>query len=532
MNLENRKFLILIISRLGLFGLFHAASIFLHFGQGSSSQFIAFFIYALSVIYFLLWKYVPRGALLYNLQFYLDLASVSVLLHLSGGIDSLFTPAFVLIIVYASLMRGREGGILALTLSVISYTAVVNVGYLVLIPADQAAYRDVFLRIALTVLGLVIVAGLGVYLSERLQRARWQLGTVRGSLQAFKFLHQNIVNSVRSGLITLDLEGHITFLNRAAQEICGDTASELLSQPLSAVFPRHVLERILDSDFQNHSRALRIECPVKNRKGKTVFLGMSCSPLISEKNEKTGFVVSLQDLTEIRALEEKAQFKEKMAAIGELAAGLAHEIRNPLGSMSGSIQILRSELQLSDERGRLVEIVLRESERLNKIVEDFLAYAGPPPSTPKQLVNLSSLVRDTAALCRNNPEFKESHDIAISPTPGPIQCLGNPDQLQQVVWNILRNGLRAMPDGGKLSIELRDENSRTRMSFRDEGIGMTPQEIRKLFQPFHSGFKTGVDLGMAIVYQIIDQHQGHIDIESRQGEGTVVKISLPVSEEG
>ena len=271
---------------------------------------------------------------------------------------------------------------------------------------------------------------------------------------------------------------------------------------------------------------------METRDGSSVFIGMSCSPLSSENEERIGYVVFFRDLTEIRKLEETVQFKEKMAAIGELAAGLAHEIRNPLASMSGSIQILRSELQLSDERARLAEIILRESERLNKILENFLAYAGPPSPVSLQPTDLLPLVQDAVALLKNSPDFnKESHTIKISPHNGPVQCMGNPDQLRQVVWNILNNGLRAMPDGGSLSIELGRENARALLSFRDEGVGMTLEERKKLFQPFHSGFRKGVGLGMAIVYQIIHQHKGQIDVNSRPGEGTVVSIWLPASEE-
>ena len=530
MDQEKRRLLLLIVSRLVLVSLLFFGVALLRPEQALLSRFFAFYTYLLSAVYLLLWKYGKGTALLYKIQFYADLAAVSLLTYFSGGIDTPFTPLYVLIIVYASLMRGREGGIQALVLSILSYGSV-NVSYLVLIPDSRGVYHDAILRIFLTVLGLVTVAVLGVYLSERLKHTRSELGAARGSLQALKVLHQNIVNSIRSGLITFDLYGHITSLNHTAQEICGYRESEVLSQSFSTLFPQAVLERVLNSDFQKNPRALRIECEVKNKSGESRFLGMSCSPLFSEKGEKTGYVAALQDLTEIKQLEEKAQFRKKMAAIGELAAGLAHEIRNPLASIPGSIQILRSELQLSEENGRLFEIVLRESGRLNKIVEDFLIYAGPPPPTPKQSVNLSSLVQDTVSLFRNNPDLKESHAIVISPTQVPVHCLGYPDQLRQVVWNILQNGLRAMPQGGTLSIELRSEHLRTQMSFRDEGIGMSAEEKIKLFQPFHSGFKKGVGLGMAIVYQIVQQHQGLIDIESHRGKGTIVKIWLSANGE-
>ena len=529
---EQRKLLIVIIFRFLLVTLIFVGGMLLRQEQTIIYWPFVAAGYGLSALYLWLWKHSQRTELLYNNQFYTDILFVSLLVLFSGGIDSLFVPFYLLIIVYSSLLRGGEGGTLALALSIISYTAIVNVGVLVPLGTSPGNPSDMMYRISLTILGLVSVAVLGIFLSERLHRTRLHLGLTKGSLLAFQAQYQNIVNSIRSGLLTLDLKGRITSLNQAAQEISGCTERELFEQPLSAIFPETVLEQILSCDFQSNLRPVRIEFDMETRDGRSVFIGMSCSPLSSENEERIGYVVSFRDLTEIKELKETVQFKEKMAAIGELAAGLAHEIRNPLASMSGSIQILRSELQLSDEQARLAEIVLRESERLNKILENFLVYANPPSTVSLQPTDLLSLVQDAVELLKNGPDFKkESHTIKISPHNGPVRCMGNSDQLRQVVWNILNNGLRAMPGGGSLSIELTREDSRALLSFRDEGVGMTLEERKKLFQPFHSGFRKGVGLGMAIVYQIIHQHKGQIDVNSRPGEGTVVSIWLPTSKD-
>ncbi len=210
-----------------------------------------------------------------------------------------------------------------------------------------------------------------------------------------------------------------------------------------------------------------------------------------------------------------------------MAAGLAHEIRNPLGSLWGSIQVLQSELHLSDEKARLFKIIIGECKRLNKIVGDFLVYAGPR-STQLKRIDLLSLVQETVDLFKNSPEFHGRHSIEILPSPEPLRCLADSDQFRQVVWNILQNGVRAMPSGGKLSIQLRQTNSRALLSFTDDGIGMNSKEEKELFQPFLSGFKNGSGLGMAIVYEIIQQHHGKIDIRSQPNAGTVIDISLPL----
>ena len=372
-----RNLLILITLRLLLVNLALGAAAFLTTQQPLLTRYLAPFallVWILSVVYLALWKYGDRPGQLYNLQFYFDLVLISVLIYFSGGINSVFSPFYLLIIVYASLLRHQKGGILALALSTVSYLAIVHLHYLESLSGAGLIepYRPVLYRVSLNMLAFAAVAILGIYLSERLQTARQELG-------AAKVLHQHIVDSIRTGILTLDQKGRITSLNQTAQVICGHRQQEVLLRPLSKIFPQFILETLLTSDLQATSRALRMESWIHNGKNQSLFLGMSFSPLLSQ-NEKLGYIVSFQDLTEIRKREEEVQLKEKMAAIGQISADLAHEIRNPLGSLSGSIQILKSELKLSQEKRRLIEIVLRECHRLNNIIAHFLDYAGPQTS--------------------------------------------------------------------------------------------------------------------------------------------------------
>ena len=509
-------------------------SLVLGFAIFALSQQIAFFeflqpfilsIYVLSVLYMLLWKYGNRPNLTYQIQFFFDLILISILIFISGGINSVFTPFYVLIIVYASLLKRRDGGVIALTLSITSYSGIVHLSYLGWVPGSEVLgpYPLIIYRISLNTLGFMGVAMLGIYLSERLQSARRELGAAR-------MVHQSTVDSIRDGLFTLDEKGKITSFNRAAEEICGFEQDNLLGEPFSELFSQSVLDRILENDFDANPRALHIECWSTNKAGKALFVGMSCSPMKDNETGRTGYIVSLQDLTELKHREEDVQLNEKMAAMGEMAAGLAHEIRNPLGSLSGSIQLLQSDLKLSDEKARLVNIIIRECGRLNNIVRDFLDYAGPRPTHP-QAVDLLTLVRDTVDLFKNSPQFHLIHSIDILPSAEEIRCVADSEQFQQVIWNILQNGVQAMPDGGTLSIQLRHDNTRALLSFHDQGVGMSNEEKKQLFQPFRSGFRKGSGLGMAIVYQIIQKHHGHIDVVSRRNKGTVISISLPLVHE-
>lgn len=514
---------ILIVVRLLVVSLVSAAALSTSVFGPSTSQFLKLFllaVYILSGIYFLFLSYTDRPEELYSIQFFSDLLLLSVLIYSSGGTTSAFSSLYVLVIVYASLIRYRKGAMLAVALSMISYIGIAHLEYLDWIPnAEPTVYSQLVYRSLWNIIGFIAVALLGSYLSERLQKTRQELGAV-------KMLHDNIVNSIRTGLMTLDMEGRITSCNRAASEILGRDPKDLMSSSLDLVFPMHIRETIVSASFQPTSRPLRTECWVSWQHTDPVFVGMSCSPLMSESNEQIGYVLTFQDLTEIKRREEELQLKEKMAAIGQVAAGVAHEIRNPLAALSGSIQILRSELKLKSEHERLIEIVLRECGRLNQTVSDFLTYAGPPPPRFQRL-DLVAQVQQTVAFFQTNPEADHSHVIEITSAPPEAWCLADPDQVSQALWNILQNAVRAMPDGGKIRVRITASKSEVRLSIKDAGIGMTEEEKSKVFQPFHAGFKRGVGLGMAIVYQIMQQHNGRIEIESQRTKGTLVSMCFP-----
>ncbi|HXK59251.1 MAG TPA: ATP-binding protein [Acidobacteriota bacterium] len=488
----------------------------------SMSQFLKLFllaVYILSGIYFLFLRYTDRPGELFFVQFFTDLLLVSLLIYSSGGTASPFSSLYVLIIVYGSLIRYRKGALLAVVLSTILYVGIAHLEYFTSVTSSAAVYSRVVYQSMWNIVGFVAVGLLGSYLSERLVKTRQELG-------AIKRLHENIVNSIRTGLMTLDLEGQITSSNRTAGEILGRDPKELMNRSLDLVFPMHIRESIVSERFQPTSRPLRTECWVNWGGLEPVFVGMSCSPLIAESGEHIGYVLTFQDLTEIKKREQELQLREKMAAIGQVAAGVAHEIRNPLGALSGSLQILRSELELMPEQERLIEIALRECGRLNQTVSDFLTYAGTAP--PRlQRIDLVARVKQTVAFYQNDPEFEDHHVIEVIAERPHVWCLADPDQIAQALWNILQNSARAMPGGGQITVRVTGTGSEARLSVKDAGIGMTEEERSKVFQPFHAGFTKGVGLGMAIVYQIVQQHNGRINIESRPGSGTEVSISFP-----
>jgi two-component system, NtrC family, sensor histidine kinase PilS len=247
-----------------------------------------------------------------------------------------------------------------------------------------------------------------------------------------------------------------------------------------------------------------------------------------------GFLFTFQDVTEAKKREREARVQQRLAAIGEMAAGIAHEIRNPLASMAGSIQVLRDELPLSAEQEQLMSIVLRESERLNDTIKNFLAYARPQRNTLQRL-DLRTIVEETAVLLRNSSECADRHRIDLRTPPDEVTFFGDEAQLRQIVWNLATNGLRAMPSGGALELAVAVEPGPDDASHepavvvrvRDHGVGIAAQEVERIFQPFRGDFTRGSGLGLSIVHRIVSDYAGRIDVTSAPGQGTTVEVRLP-----
>jgi two-component system sensor histidine kinase PilS (NtrC family) len=276
------------------------------------------------------------------------------------------------------------------------------------------------------------------------------------------------------------------------------------------------------------AQVLRSDISTTKPDGSPIHLGYNATPLTAESGEVRGVVVIFQDLTEVFKLEQEVRRQEKLAALGTLAAGLAHEIRNPLASMRGSVQVLAGEIALDDQQKRLMDIITRESERLNRTVSDFLAYARPAPFTPVEF-DLKRAVADAVMLLRHSSEVLPGHEIVERFPAGPTRFVGDPNQVRQIFWNLARNGLQAMPERGTLTVGLSELASGRgyELTVQDEGVGMTDEQLGRLFVPFATNTRGGTGLGMAIVYQFVQEHGGRIDVASAPGTGTTIKVTLP-----
>lgn len=483
----------------------------------------------LTLAYLALWWNGRRLALQLYAQIALDLVLASMLVAHTGGLDSPFVSFYLLIIIYCSLTLGRGAAVAGAAVSTILFAGVVVAGRLGLLgmPARTAELDTLSFRVSLNALGFMAVAFLGTFLSRRLQRVQEQLEEKIDSLRQLQKLNDLIVSNIRSGLVTTDLDGNITLFNNAAEELTGTARPEVLHKPVRSVFGEAFWDKIAHADLLRNLRPLRHEDWVELPPDRRRFLGFSVSPLMDHERRLIGYIVSFQDLTEMKELEEEIRVKDRLATVGRMAAGIAHEIRNPLTSMRGSVEILRSRARLQKSEQRLLEIMMRESDRLNEFVEDLL-YFTRSAKYPRRPVDMAALLRDSVTLLRNHPEVRDRHTIELLVPDEPIVVVGNADKLKQVFWNLCQNALRAMPNGGPLTIRAwKSNDGGARVAFEDRGVGMAPEEQARLFEPFHSGFPGGTGLGLSIVFQILEDHGGRLQIESEPGKGTRVTVHLP-----
>jgi two-component system sensor histidine kinase PilS (NtrC family) len=384
----------------------------------------------------------------------------------------------------------------------------------------------------LNLIAIFAVALLSSHLAERVKRSEDELAIATKDLAEYRIFNDRIIESMRSGLITTDLRGSIITFNRAAEEITGYRAQDVRNKSIFSIFGdiEKQIEAGLES-IRTRTRLPRFDIGCRTADGREIHLGFSVAPLVDEASitngsPTRGYVLTFQDLTEVMELEREVRRQERLAALGKMAAGLAHEIRNPLASMRGSVQVLAGELNLSPDQSQLMEIVLRESDRLNRIVSDFLIYARPP-RIERTVIELTSILSETIALLRNSPELSPDHQIVEDYPEQPVHYNGDSSQIRQIFWNLARNAIQAMPLGGELHVKLDAEWGRdVTITFQDTGQGMSREQRERMFEPFNST-SGGTGLGMAIVYQLVRDHNGKIMVESEAGKGTRISITLP-----
>ena len=506
--------------------------------------FLVALTYGLTIAYALTLRFVDRYRWLIDIQLAIDAVIVSAFIYFTGGITSYVSSLYVLPIVAASVVRFRRGGLLVASASAVLYVAIVFTQFLtaagILIDPWLSAERVVLptagtaqYTVATNLFGFFAVALLSGSLADKVRSAGVRLEQASTELADLQALNQHVIDSLPSGLATTDRQQRILTFNRGAEAITGLPFASVVGRQVSEVLqlPKFLAES-LDLGHVPAAPGRRFE--FRYRRGDDrgeIDLGLGVAHL-QTPGGRAGYLITFQDVTDIKKLERDARLQQRLAAVGEMAAGIAHEIRNPLASMSGSIQILRQELPLSAEQEQLMDIVLRESERLNSSIRSFLAYARPQRFEIARF-DVRRALNDTALLLRNSAEVRDDHFIDLDVPQSELWFEADENQIKQIVWNLATNGLRAMPDGGRLKLAGAFEQASDSLviTVQDAGIGIAPEELDGLFQPFHGSFAKGSGLGLAIVHRIVTDYNGEIQVSSRRGEGTAVSVRLPARAE-
>ncbi len=490
--------------------------------------------YALTLVYISLLIVIDSRQVNLMIQIGGDLVIVSLLVYFTGGLDSPFSFLYLVSIITASMMLYRRGGLLAASGATMLYGTLADLIYYEFLPVPEQSWfvptpwssSRLYLNIATNFAGFYAAALLTSFVSEKLQRTSEELVINRQNLEELRALNQNVVESIPSGLLTLTSAGIASFINPAACHILEAEPGAILGRNICDLgfFTREEWAR--ETADLEHGTVARREIDDFAVSDQVRSIGFAITPLRTLDGHASGYTVIFQDLTEVKKLEMELRFKDRMAAVGELSAGIAHEIRNPLAAIAGSAQVLKSSKSLTPQEQRLLSIVLKESERLNKSIADFLRFVRPQEKQAAEF-DIAASLSETLELFSNSPEVRPDHTIRREIEPPSVTIVGDGDQIRQVFWNLARNAMQAMPNGGTLVVRGSVQSNEYEIVFHDSGRGMSEADLRRLFQPFRTNFPSGTGLGMAISFRIIQEHGGRIDVASREGAGTTITVSIP-----
>lgn len=461
-----------------------------------------------------------------SVQIILDLAMITGVVYATGAQDSYFVSLYLLAILMGSILFSRRGAFLVAGASFVLLGCIVELTYYGIVPRtanSMPGLRELQSWLGSNFFAFFAVAYLGGLLAQTIRKKGVELKEKSEELQDLQAFNRDIIESMRGGLLTTDIEGRILLVNRAGAEITGQGFGLLRGENVADVFPGFWP---VESDESGTPLALRKEIEFRTVTGATRFLGLSISPLRTGQNETTGYVFNFQDLTELKRLEREVFNKERMAALGRLSAAIAHEIRQPLTAMTGALKELARLAPLEDDDKKLVQIVSRESQRLNQIITEFLDYSREKSYSFADL-DIVALAEETLLLIERHAGGSGKITIERHFPAKKLRALVDRDAIKQVFWNLCNNALRAMPDGGTLTVSAEAGQDTVRISIRDTGIGFDPRAAQRLFEPFQSGFTGGTGLGLAIVYQILQAHRGHIRVDTEPGIGTEFVVELP-----
>jgi two-component system, NtrC family, sensor histidine kinase PilS len=515
-----------------------------YFGEIQTAHFFLIAtIYFLTVVYLILFKtrrdYIRQA----YIQLLADTGFITVIIYSTGGIESIFSFLYILTIINASIMLYRKGGMIIATSSSLLYGLLLDLHYYNVINPLGARligygedYSVNIIYVTIVNIGaFYLVAFLSSFPSELARRSRVELKAKEDDIVKLEALNDWIIRSIASGLISLDSQNRIILFNPAAEKIFGIRAEQAIGTMVEETLP--FLKEHLAGMHNGDAEHGIIDLQFSGEQGRKSFLQLFISPLRIPQGDWKGQIFIFQDVTEIRRIEEEMKKVEGLALTGELAAGIAHEIRNPMASISGSIQILKDDLEKNDVNKRLMDIILRETNRLNDLVSDFLLFARPKPADLREF-SLNDLIMESVELFKNSSRWKEKIAIKVE-IDEKIVIVSDPDQIRQVLWNILLNAADAVSGGGGVFIRsnidedgfefLEPGQKIVRIAVRDTGKGFNEKTLSNIFTPFFTTKEGGSGLGLAIVNRIVTGLKGKVSGRNHPEGGAEIIVMLPLT---
>jgi len=546
---NKKRLFILIMSRIVIITLFLGTTIFIdikkHTFQVSQIAINYFYliaaaIYFLSIIYILLFKFIKKIQFNIYLQITADVVLITFLIFMTGNTQIDYSLFYTLAIIYSVIFLGSRGGFIVATASSIFYGLLMELQFYMIVPYISSIGYDYNLKLTdvitnalLHVVSFYVLAILASFVVEQEKKTRHLLEEKESEFNQLDLLFRSIVESVYNGVMTINLNNIIKTFNHAAEEITGFTRTKVRNRKIEDLFPEFL--PFLTVETINEQTRKRLEVTITGKKGNKINLGLSVSPLIGRYDNQIGNILIFQDLTKIKQMEEKLEKSKNMALIGEMAAGLAHEMRNPLAAITGSIELLGQGLKLDGTDERLMQIILRGKDQLDGFARDFLSLARPVPVS-RELVDLNEVIEEVLDYIKLNKDWTNKIKI-VKVSSINVKAFANKEQVRQIINNLVLNAIQSMEDGGVLSIETKiakqvdDKIKYAEIKVSDTGYGIEEDDLKKIFAPFFTNKEKGTGLGLTIVNHIVEGYNGKIKIESTLNQGTVCSVWLPAEKE-
>ena len=536
----------IVFSRIAVVSYFLGVTIFIQFRSVRqlpeellwASYILISAVYIFSVVCLVLPKTTRYFQTNIAIQSVFDVFFVTGIVLVTGGIDSVYSVLYSLVIIYSTLLMGRKGGLSIAALSSVCYVVLINLDISTIyeflydegiVPRGELTRSYILTRAITHVASFFLMALLTSFVVEQERKTKRLLAEKVTAFDRLDLLHRSIIESVDTGILTVNLEGHIRSFNRAAEEISGFASGEVGNRSIEDIFPGVSAIISPTGPEERKRQRKRFEIVIRKKSGEPMILGISESPLF-ERGMKIGSILIFQDLTSFKEMEREGEKNKQFAFIGQMAAGLAHELRTPLQSISGSIQILRRDLKLEPMDERLMQVILRAKDQMESLVRNFLLMARSNRGRRSE-TDIGRLIEDVIESLTYGAEWNSR--VELRKTLGQeLLVMGDPAEIRQILWNLMINAMQSMPEGGTLSVtacpdRINGEAAAVRIEIGDTGCGIDTADLEKIWEPFYTTKERGSGLGLAIVRRIVENHGGEVAVRSDAQSGTHFSIRLP-----